>query len=343
MVYQTGSVMRPVFAKARRMPKRVLYAEGEDDRVLQATQIVVDEGLARPLLLGRRAVIENAVLRLGLRVGPDRDFDIVEPQDNSEHDLDLKAYLAKVLRRGVTEDEARQHLRKNSTLIASMRLFNGGADAMVCGTYGEYHKHLLQVERAIGLAADSRLFAAMNVLTLPDRTLFITDTYINHDPGVDELVEITLMAARQVRRFALKPRVALLSHSNFGQSQHPSAVKMRLVRDRLREVAPDLEVDGEMHGDAALTRSILLKRMPETTLHDNANLLVMPNLDAANIAFGLVKETAGHGVTVGPMLLGAALPVQILTHTASVRRIVNMTAVAVVDAVDAGKAAHRER
>ena len=339
MVYQTGSVMRPVFAKARRHPKRVLYAEGEDDRVLQATQIVVDEGLARPLLLGRRSVMADSIARLGLRVAPERDFDVIEPLDNPDHDHDLRAYLAKVLRRGVTEDEARQHLRKNSTLIAALRLFNGGADAMVCGTYGEYHKHLLQVERAIGLAAGARLFAAMNVLTLHDRTLFITDTYINHDPSADDLVEITLMAAQQVRRFALKPRVALLSHSNFGQSQHPSALKMREVRDRLRQVAPDLEVDGEMHGDAALTRSILLKRMPETTLHDNANLLVMPNLDAANIAFGLVKETAGHGVTVGPMLLGAARPVQILTHTTSVRRIVNMTAVAVVDAVDAGKAA----
>ena len=337
MVYQTGSVMRPVFAKARRNLRKVLYAEGEDDRVLQATQIVVDEGLARPVLLGRRSAMTESIARLGLRLHPDDDFDIVEPLDNPEYDRDLKAYLAKVLRRGVTEDEARQHLRKNSTLIAAVRLLNGGADAMVCGTYGEYNKHLLQVERAIGLATDARLFAAMNVLTLHDRTLFITDTYINHDPGVDDLVEITLMAARQVRRFALKPRVALLSHSNFGQSQHPSAVKMRQVRDRLRQIAPDLEVDGEMHGDAALTRSILLKRMADTTLHDNANLLVMPNLDAANIAFGLVKETAGHGVTVGPMLLGAARPVHILTHTASVRRIVNMTAVAVVDAVDAGR------
>ena len=343
MVYQTGSVMRPVFAKARRNPKRVLYAEGEDDRVLQAAQIVIDEGLARPILLGRRALIDDSIARLGLRIRPGQDLEVVEPLDNPDHDRDLKAYLAKVLRRGVTEDEARQHLRKNTTLIAAIRLFNGGADAMVCGTYGEYHKHLLQVERAIGLAPGARLFAAMNVLTLSDRTLFITDTYINHDPGVDDLVEIALMAARQVRRFALKPRVALLSHSNFGQSQHPSAVKMREVRDRLRVLAPDLEVDGEMHADAALTRSILLKRMAETTLHDNANLLIMPNLDAANIAFGLVKETAGHGVTVGPMLLGAACPVQILTHTTSVRRIVNMTAVAVVDAVDAAKAGHASR
>ena len=334
MVYQTGSVMRPVFAKARRNPRRVLYAEGEDDRVLQAAQIVVDEGLARPLLLGRREVIGSAISRLGLRLQPG-DFEVVEPLDNPDHDRDLEAYLARVLRRGVTEDEARQHLRKNTTLIAAIRLANHGADAMVCGTYGDYHKHLLQVERAIGLAPGARLFAAMNVLTLADRTLFITDTYINHDPGVDELVEITLAAARQVSRFALKPRVALLSHSNFGQSQHPSALKMREVRERLRVLAPDLEVDGEMHADAALTRSILLKRMAQTTLHDDANLLVMPNLDAANIAFGLVKETAGHGVTVGPMLLGAARPVQILTHTTSVRRIVNMTAVAVVDAVDA--------
>ena len=345
MVYQTGSVMRPVFAKARRDPKRVLYAEGEDDRVLQAAQIVVDEGLARPVLLGRRSIVSESIARLGLRLHLDTDFDIVEPLDSHghdrdrqrDHDRDLHAYMNKVLRRGVTEDEARQHLRKNTTLIAAMRLFNGGADAMVCGTYGQYRKHLLQVERAVGLADDARLFAAMNVLTLHDRTLFITDTYINHDPGTDDLVEITRMAARQVRRFGLKPRVALLSHSDFGQSTHPSALKMREVRDRLRHLEPDLEVDGEMHGDAALTRSILLKRMPETTLHDNANLLVMPNLDAANIAFGLVKETAGHGVTVGPMLLGAARPVQILTHTTSVRRIVNMTAVAVVDAVDAGR------
>ena len=337
MVYQTGSVMRPVFAKARRNPRRVLYAEGEDERVLQAAQIVVDEGLARPLLLGRREVIGSAISRLGLRLQPG-DFEVVEPLDNPDHDRDLEAYLARVLRRGVTEDEARQHLRKNTTLIAAIRLANHGADAMVCGTYGDYHKHLLQVERAIGLAPGARLFAAMNVLTLADRTLFITDTYINHDPGVDELVEITLAAARQVSRFALKPRVALLSHSNFGQSQHPSALKMREVRERLRVLAPDLEVDGEMHADAALTRSILLKRMAQTTLHDDANLLVMPNLDAANIAFGLVKETAGHGVTVGPMLLGAARPVQILTHTTSVRRIVNMTAVAVVDAVDAASA-----
>jgi malate dehydrogenase (oxaloacetate-decarboxylating)(NADP+) len=335
MVYQTGSVMRPVFAKARRNPQRVLYAEGEDGRVLQAAQIVVDEGLARPVLLGRRSVVLESIARFGLRLQPDADFDIVEPLDNPDHDGDLHDYMNKVLRRGVTEDEARQHLRKNTTLIAAMRLTNGGADAMVCGTYGQYDKHLLQVKRAVGLADDARLLAAMNVLTLHDRTLFVTDTYINHDPSADDLVEISRMAAKQVRRFGLKPRVALLSHSDFGQSTHPSALKMRAVRDRLRHLEPDLEMDGEMHGDAALTRSILLKRMPGTTLHDNANLLVMPNLDAANIAFGLVKETAGHGVTIGPMLLGAARPVQILTHTASVRRIVNMTAVAVVDAVDA--------
>ena len=335
MVYQTGSVMRPVFAKARRNPRRVLYAEGEDERVLQATQIVVDEGLARPVLLGRRSTICETIARLNLRLR-ETDFEVVEPLDNPYHDDDLATYLAKVLRRGVTEDEARQHLRKNTTLTAAIRLQNGGADAMICGTYGQYHKHLLQIERAIGLAEGSALFAAMNVLTLDDRTLFITDTYINHDPTIEQLVEITRTAARQVRRFALKPRVALLSHSNFGQSNHPSALKMRAVRERLRALEPELEVDGEMHADAALTRSILLKRMAETTLSDNANLLVMPNLDAANIAFGLVKETAGHGVTVGPMLLGAARPVHILTHTASVRRIVNMTAVAVIDAVDAG-------
>lgn len=338
LVYQTGSVMRPVFAKARRNPKRVLFAEGEDERVLRAAQIVVDEGLAEPVLLGRRSVMADAVTRLGLRLRPGEDVEVIEPQTNPDYERDLDVYLRQALREGITEDVARQQLRKNTTLIAAMRLVNGGADALVCGTFGEYRKHLLQVERSVGLNPDASLFATLNVLTLSDRTLFIADTFINHDPGVDDLVEITLAAAREVRRFAVKPRVALLSHSNFGESQHPSALKMRRVREALRERAPELDVDGEMHGDAALSRSVLLKRMPETTLDDNANLLIMPNLDAANIAFGLLKETAGRGVTVGPVLLGAARPVQILTHTTSVRRIVNMTAVAVVDAIDAAHA-----
>lgn len=338
LVYQTGSVMRPVFAKARRNPKRVLFAEGEDERVLRAAQIVVDEGLAEPVLLGRRSVMADAVTRLGLRLRPGLDVEVIEPQTNPDYEHDLDVYLRQALREGITEDVARQQLRKNTTLIAAMRLVNGGADALVCGTFGEYRKHLLQVERSVGLHPDASLFATLNVLTLSDRTLFIADTFINHDPGVDDLVEITLAAAREVRRFAVKPRVALLSHSNFGESQHPSALKMRRVREVLRERAPELEVDGEMHGDAALSRSVLLKRMPETTLDDNANLLIMPNLDAANIAFGLLKETAGRGVTVGPVLLGAARPVQILTHTTSVRRIVNMTAVVVVDAIDAAHA-----
>ena len=331
-VYHSGFVMKPVFAAAKQNPRCIVYCEGEDERVLRAVQAVLDEGLARPVVIGRPDVIQTHIERAGLRVVPGRDFEVVNPDSDRRYKELWQEYHGLRGRQGITPEIAKQRLRSDNTLIGCMLLRRGEVDAVLCGTVGKHAKHLNQVRDVIGLEAGAHCFAAMNLLLLPSHTLFICDTYVNEEPSAELLAEITLMAAEEVRRFGLAPKVALLSHSNFGSLRSQSALKMSRTRELIVARAPDFEVDGEMHGDAALSEEIRRRLYPQCKLSGEANLLVMPNLDAANIAFNLVKAVNGDGVTVGPILLGAARPVHILTPTATVRRLVNMTALAVVDA-----------
>ena len=331
-VYHSGFVMKPVFAAAKAAPRRVIYAEGEDERVLRAVQVVVDEHLANPILIGRPDVVEMRLKRFGLRIKAGKDFELVNPESDARYRDVWTEYYNAMNRKGVSPDDARAHVRQSTTLIGAMLLRRGDGDAMLCGTFGRHKDHLRHITNVIGLKPGASIFAAMNVLLLAKRTLFISDTYVNEDPGVEHLAEITIMAAEEVKRFGLAPRIALLSHSNFGSDDSPSALKMSRARDLIEKLAPDLEVEGEMHGDAALSESIRNHVHPESRLKGEANLLIMPNLDAANISFNLLKMTGGEGVTVGPILLGATKPVHILTPTATVRRLVNMTALCVVDA-----------
>jgi malate dehydrogenase (oxaloacetate-decarboxylating)(NADP+) len=331
-VYHSGFVMKPVFTAAKKAPRRVVYCEGEDERTLRAVQAVLDEGLAQPVVIGRPEVIQNHIDRAGLRLSAGRDFEVVNPDSDPRYKELWLEYHHMRGRQGITQEIAKQRLRSDNTLIGCMLLRRGDVDAVLCGTVGKQTKHLNQVRDVIGLEPGANCFAAMNLLLLPKHTLFICDTYVNEDPSAEMLAEITLMAASEVRRFGLAPKVALLSHSNFGSLRSQSALKMSRTRDLIVERAPDLEVDGEMHGDAALSEEIRNRLYPDSKLRGEANLLVMPNLDAANIAFNLIKAVNGDGVTVGPILLGAAKPVHILTPTATVRRLVNMTALAVVDA-----------
>ena len=331
-VYHSGFVMRPVFTAAKKAPAKVVYAEGEDERVLRAVQAVLDEGLAQPVVIGRPEVVEMRIKRAGLRIVPGRDFDLINPSSDERH-LELSAEYHKLMgRSGVTPEVAKQLLRSDTTLIGAMLLKRGYVDALICGIVGHHAQHLRHVADVIGLEAHAKSFAAMNLLMLQKFTLFICDTYVNEDPSAEEIAEISLMAAEEVRRFGLVPKLALLSHSNFGSVHSASAHKMRVARELIERLAPDLEVDGEMHGDSALSELIRNRSYPGSHLSGEANLLIMPNVDAANIAFNLLKITNGDGITVGPMLLGAAQPVHILTPTATVRRLVNMTALAVVDA-----------
>jgi malate dehydrogenase (oxaloacetate-decarboxylating)(NADP+) len=331
-VYQSGIIMKPLFTGAKATPRRVVYAEGEDERVLRAAQIVVDEGLARPILIGRPQVIEQRLERLGLRVRAGKEFELVNPEFDTRYRDYWSTYHQIAERKGVTPEYARIEMRRNTTLIATMMVHKGEADAVLCGTLGMFAEHMRYVDQVIGLRAGLRHYAAMNAVILPARTLFICDTYVTHDPNAEEVAEMTLLAAEEVRRFGVSPKVALLSASNFGSIEMPSARKMRQALELIRARAPELEIDGEMHGDAALSEEIRLRVFPRARLRGEANLLVMPTLDAANIAFNLLKTAAGSGVTIGPMLLGPARPVHILTPSATVRRIVNMTALAVADA-----------
>ncbi|HRP75502.1 MAG TPA: NADP-dependent malic enzyme [Rhodocyclaceae bacterium] len=336
-VYQSGIVMKPVFNAAKAVPmeyKRVIFAEGEDERVLHAVRVVIDEGLARPILIGRPSVIDMRIKRIGLNLVPERDFDVVNPESDPRYRELWNEYFRMMSRDGVTPEIAKSKMRRDTTLIGCMLLRRGDADAMVCGTYGTYEYHLRQVQDVIGLSRNSKLFAAMTLLLLPKRMLAISDPYVNENPDADEVAEIARMAAAELRKFGLDPRVALLSHSNFGSSASASARKMRAAREILRTSEPELICDGEMHGDSALAPEIRARLHPDSTLSGEANLLVMPNLDAANISFNLMKIANGDGVSVGPILLGAALPVHILTPSATVRRLVNITAVSVVDAQD---------
>jgi malate dehydrogenase (oxaloacetate-decarboxylating)(NADP+) len=332
-VYHSGLIMKPVFTAAKHARNnRLVYAEGENERVLQAIQVVVDEKLARPIVVGRPDVIAKRLERLGLRVRAGVDFEVVN-QDNDPRYRELWQTYHKVMaRKGVTRDEARRDVLRDTTLIGALLVRLGYADALLCGTFGKHHEHLATVEAVLGLLPGVRTTGAMNVLMLTDRTLFICDTYVNYDPTAEQLTEIALLAAEEVRRFGLTPKVALLSHSNFGSLRTPSAQKMAQVREMLEQRAPDLEVEGEMHGDVAISEELRLQQFPDSRLKGSANLLVMPNLDAAHIAFNLLKQTTGGGITIGPIMLGVSKSAHIVTPTATVRRIVNMTALAVVDA-----------
>ena len=331
-VYHSGLIMKPVFDAAKQRPKRVVYCEGEDQRVLHAVQTVVDEGLARPILIGRPEVVAARLEKLGLRVQPGRDFELVNPNDDPRFPGYWQLYHRLMQRKGVSVEVAKREVIRRPTLIGALMVKQNEADAMLCGTYGEHSTHLSYIANVIGLKPGVRQFAAMNLLLLDERTLFICDTYVNPDPSAEQLAEIAVLAAEEVQRFGLTPRVALLSHSNFGSARSPSAQKMSRVRELVEQLAPHLEVEGEMHGDAALSPEIRLRLFPNSRLKDEANLLIMPTLDAAHISFNLLKVIAGEGITVGPILLGAAKTCHILTPTATVRRLVNMTALAVVDA-----------
>ncbi|MCW5773277.1 MAG: NADP-dependent malic enzyme [Rhodospirillaceae bacterium] len=335
-VYHSGIVMKPVFAAAKKAPKRIIYAEGEDERVLRAVQVVRDEGMAEPILIGRPDVVKLRIERLGLRIRPGKDFELIDPNDDPRYREVWSEYAHIMERKGVRRDDAKEAVRRSSTLIATMIMRRGEADGMLCGTVGRYAQHLRHIDNVIGRRRGVEGYAAMNLLLLPNRTVFICDTYVNPDPTPDQIAEMAILAAEEVRRFGLVPRVALLSHSNFGSAETASARKMRLALARIEARAAELdyplEVEGEMHGDAALSMNVLSQVFPNARLTGEANLLVMPNLDSANIAFNLLKVTTGLGITVGPILLGTAKPAHILTRTSTVRRIVNMTALAVVDA-----------
>ncbi|MFN7085844.1 MAG: NADP-dependent malic enzyme [Burkholderiales bacterium] len=331
-VYHSGLIMKPVFAAAKRSPKRIVYAEGEEERVLHAAQVVVDEGLARPILVGRPEVIQTRIERLGLRLRRDEHYDLVDPGNDPRYREYWTEYHRLAARRGVTPEIAKLDMRRRLTLISAMLMRMGAADAMLCGILGRYASHLRFVDLVIGPRPGVRNYAAMNMLILPRRTLFICDTYVNFDPTAEQVAETAILAAEEVSRFGLTPKVALLSHSSFGAADTPTACKMREALAIINRAAPHLEVEGEMQGDAALSEEIRLRVFPDSRLKGEANLLVMPTLDAANIAFNLLKNAAGDGITVGPILLGAARPVSILTPSATVRRIVNMTALTVVDA-----------
>ena len=332
-VYASGTMMKPIFTAAKRaLKKRIAYSEGEEERVLRATQIVVDEGIARPTLIGRPAVIAERIKKFGLRLKEELDYDIVNVEDDHRYRDFWQTYHRMTERKGVTESIAKIEMRRRLSLIGAMLLHKGDVDGMICGTWGTNPMHLNYINQVIGKRPGVNTFACMNGLMLPGRQVFMVDTHVNYDPTAQQLAEFTIMAAEEMRRFGIQPKAALLSHSNFGSSDQPSAVKMRDVLDLLRQNAPWLEVDGEMHGDVALDAAARHAIMPNSTLVGDANLLVLPNIDAANIAYNLLKTAAGGNIAVGPVLLGAAKPVHILTPSTTVRRIVNMTALTVADA-----------
>ncbi len=332
-VYASGNAMKPIFSQAKRAERRnVAFAEGEDRRVLRAVQVIVDEGLARPWLVGRASVIHTRIEKLGLRLQAGRDYEIVNIDDDPRYRDYWQTYHRLTERKGVTEQFAKIEMRRRLTLIAAMLLHKGEVDGMICGTWGSTQQHLNHIDQIIGRRAGVNTYACMNGLILPGRQVFLVDTHVNYDPTAEQLCEITIMAAEEMLRFGVAPKAALLSHSSFGSSQQPSAVKMRETLALLQQRAPWLEVDGEMHGDAALDVDHRAELMPNSSLVGQANLLVLPNIDAANISYNLLKTAAGGGIAIGPVLLGAARPAHILTPSATVRRVVNMTALTVADA-----------
>ncbi len=330
-VYRSGQVMRPIFAKAREEPKRVVFAEGEEERVLRAVQSVLDEKLARPILIGRPDVIERRLERFGLRLRVGRDVDVVDPTNDDRYELYWRTYHGLMERRGVSPDRAREVVRTNDTVIAALMMQLGDADAAICGTVGRYWDHLKHVRQVIGTRRGVNELSAVSLLILPQGSYFMVDTHVTTDPSADALVEMVELAATEVRAFGLEPKVAFVSHSHFGSSDEPSAQKMREAVAKLAAKHPGLEVEGEMHADSAISEVVRNRTFPNSRLQGAANLLVMPTLDSANVAFNLMKSTGG-GLSVGPMLVGTAKPMHILTQSVTVRGIINMTAVAVVDA-----------
>jgi len=332
-IYHSGLIMKPVFAAAKAGPRqRIVYAEAEDERVLRAAQVVVDEGLAALILIGRPPVVERRIEQFGLRIKPGVDFELVNPEHDPRYREYWQEYHRLAERRGVSQQYAKIEMRRRLTLIGAMMMHRGEADGMLCGTFGTHGVHLKYIDQVIGRRPGVDNYYAMNLLLLPKRTVFLCDTYVNIDPSAEQVAEMTLLAAEEIRRFGIVPKVALLSHSSFGTSDAPSAQKMRRALALVQGLSPELEIDGEMHGDAALSTEVQLSAFPNSRLKGEANLLIMPTLDAANIAFNLLKTASGDGITVGPILLGAARPAHILTPSATVRRIVNMTALTAVDA-----------
>jgi malate dehydrogenase (oxaloacetate-decarboxylating)(NADP+) len=331
-VSHTGMLMRPLFSAARQQPKRVVYAEGEDERVLRAVQIALDERLVKPILVGRPAVIAARIERAGLRLEAGRDFEVVNPEDDTRFRHYWETYHHLNARDGVTPDMAKATVRRSNTTIAALMVHLGDADALLCGLVGRFDGHFAHLREVVGQRPGSHGFATVNALLLDKHTLFIADTSVNDDPSAEQLADIAAMAVEEVRRFGLVPQVAFLSHSMFGSSQRPSAKKMRAARDLFVQRMPDVAADGELQGDAAFSEELREALLPDSTLKGAANVLVCPNLDAANILFNVLKMTGGHGVTIGPILLGANAPVHVLTPSSTVRRIVNMTALAVAHA-----------
>ncbi|NLJ62025.1 MAG: NADP-dependent malic enzyme, partial [Alcaligenaceae bacterium] len=336
-MYRSGAFMKPIYGIAKGLVKdgakaRIVYAEGEDERVLRAVQVVVDEKLAKPILVGRPAVIEQRIARYGLRLRPGVDIEITNPEQDERFDTYWKAYWELRCRDGVTREMARVEMRRRFTLIGAMMLYLGEADGMICGTVGTYANHLRYVDEVIGQAPGAKTYGAMNILLLGERTVAIADTHVNDNPSAEQIAEITIASAQRMKALSIEPKAALLSRSNFGTELTPSSQKMREALHLIRNQAPDLEVDGEMHGDCALDEEMRKSILPQTTLTGSANLLVCPNVDAANIAYNLLKTDRGGNVAIGPFLLGANAPVSILTATSSVRRIINMTALTVLEA-----------
>jgi malate dehydrogenase (oxaloacetate-decarboxylating)(NADP+) len=332
-VYASGTTMKPIYTAAKRgLKKRVAYSEGEEERILRAAQIVADEGLARPTLIGRPSVIAERIEKFGLRLKEGLDYEVVNVEDDHRYRDFWQTYHRMTERKGITVQVAKIEMRRRLSLIGAMLLHKDDVDGLICGTWGTNAMHLPYIEQVIGKRAGVNTLACMNGLMLPNRQVFLVDTHVNYDPSADQLAEITVMAAHEMKRFGIRPKAALLSHSNFGTSNEPSALKMRDTLALLQKNAPWLEVDGEMHGDIALDGDARAVQMPHSTLQGDANLLVLPNIDAANISYNLLKTAAGGNIAIGPVLLGAAKPVHILTPSATVRRIVNMTALTVADA-----------
>jgi len=336
-VYRSGTFMKPIFSIAKNAVTsggraRIVFAEGEEERVMRAAQVVVDEKIAIPVLIGRPPIVEKRLERFGLRMRPGVDFTMINPEFDTRYRDYWETYHRLTARRGVTAQYAKIEMRRRLTLIGAMMIHKGDADGMICGTFGSHGTHLQYVDQVIGRRPGVGVYAAMNVLILPGRQLALVDTHVNLDPTAEEVAEITLMAAEQMRHLGIAPKVALLSHSNFGSSDTSSALKMRHALGLVREKAPDLEVDGEMHADCAVDEQIRRALMPYSTLKGDANLLVCPNIESANISYNLLKATAGNNIAIGPILLGAAKPVSILTPSSTVRRIVNMTALTVLEA-----------
>ncbi len=336
-VYHSGTFMKPIFRVAKNVSadkKRIVFAEGEEERVLRAVQVIVDENIALPILIGRPSVLQFRIEKFGLRLKPDIDFKVVNPEFDERYKDFCQTYLKMTARKGVTEQYAKLEMRRRHTLIGAMLVHKGDADGMICGTFGDNLQHLHYIDHVFGKRAGANVYAAMNILMLPERQIALVDTHVNENPTAEQLAEITQLAAEKMLKLGMIPRVALLSHSNFGSSNSQSAQKMRAALEIIKEQAPHLEVEGEMHGDTALNYDLLKSIMPGSALNSSANLLVLPNIDAANIAYNLLKTAAGNGIAVGPVMLGCAKPVHILTATATVRRIINMTALCVLDSME---------